>query len=600
MRKKTTDRKSAKRILSNNVFAIKTIYKISPFYVIYNMAIKVIDEVTIMLEHAFLVAYIIDCIEKGRPFSSIFPFFTTVTVLVLLRLTISPYIATHILPKHKERIDKELQLVLYKKATDMDISKYDDPEFYNDFVWAMKEAPVHVTGALTTLTEFIGTVTLVLCLGVFMVSVDIIGILFVVITLSLVLYLRMVSNKKKMSLEEEKRPVQRQRDYINRVFYLADFAKDLRMSEMSDKLYEDYKESSDIMEKTVNKHSRRISSLNYLASVVQNLLTFDGLYLTYLMYKTLALKEFGYGPMVALYNASRWLKNNLDELISVIPQFQEHSMYLEKMRTFLETENEMPDDGTKCVPTLGDIVLDNVSFAYPGNKENTLHNINLAIKKGEKIALVGYNGAGKSTLIKLLMRLYDPIEGEILYGGERTGEYRISDYRRRFGAVFQDHEIMASSLGENITMSTEPLDMVKAYDCFEKTDFSERYNSLKMGMETPMTKEFDKDGINLSGGEAQKVAISRVLYSDASVLILDEPSSALDPLSEYRLNRTIIDLARDKTVIIISHRLSTTRMVDNIYMLENGRIIENGTHDALITLNGKYAEMFNLQSEKYR
>ncbi len=597
---KTNDKNSHRRIFSNNLFAIRTLYRISPTYVIGNIALDVGNEVTTMFEHTFLVAYIIDCIENGRPFSSILIFFIPMTILILIKIIIGPYLNSHILPRHSERIDKELKLTLYRKAVNMDIEKYDDPEFYNDFVWAMREAPEHVTGCLKTLSRLIGTVALLICLGAFMITVDMIGIVFVIITLSLVLSLRMLSNKTRMRLEEKKRPFERRRDYINRVFYLADYAKDLRMSQMQEKLFEDYKESSDKMEQTVNNHSRKLLMLNYSASVMQNLLTFDGLYLSYLLYKTLAAGEFGYGAMVALYNASRRLKNNVDELISVIPQFQEHSMYLEKMRSFLETENKITDNGTRAMPGLGVISLKNVSFAYPGSDKNSLHNINLTVKKGEKIALVGYNGAGKSTLIKLLMRLHDPIEGEILYDGSGISEYGLSDYRKQFGAVFQEYEIMAATLGENITMSTELPDRIKTLDVFEKTDFYERFDTLPMGLDTPMTKEFDNNGVNLSGGEAQKVAISRVLYSDASVLIFDEPSSALDPLSEYRLNRTVLDLARDKTVIIISHRLSTTRMVDSIYMLENGRIIESGNHSKLIAQNGKYAEMFNLQALKYR
>ena len=274
-------------------------------------------------------------------------------------------------------------------------------------------------------------------------------------------------------------------------------------------------------------------------------------------------------------------------------------MYIEKIRTFLETENALPDEGHEALPAGGDLALTHVDFAYPNTDELTLKDVSLTIPHGSKIALVGYNGAGKSTLVKLLMRLYDPTSGEIRYGNHALPDYPLEGYRGKVSTLFQDYQIIAATLAQNITMG-QPLDEARLLDVLHKVGFDEVLEKLPLGIHTPLTKEFDDNGVNLSGGEAQKVAIARVLYSAADVLILDEPSSALDPLSEYRLNETIRELANDKTIIFISHRLSTTRMADTIFMLENGHIIERGSHDELMVLGGKYAEMFNLQAEKYR
>ena len=362
----------------------------------------------------------------------------------------------------------------------------------------------------------------------------------------------------------------------------------------------DYDKTSESMKIHIKKYGRKLTMLSYISNIFQKVLTFDGLYLSYLLYQTFYLNNFGYGTLIALYNSSSNLKQNIDRLIGSIPQFQNHSLYIKKLRTFLNSINDLNDDGNSMLPQAGDILLDNVSFSYPSSNECTLNEISMHIKKGEKIALVGYNGAGKSTLVKLIMRLYDPTSGNIYYRNLAINNYPLEEYRKCFGVVFQESELIAATLGENITMSTELINKSKAINVLKKTDLYNRYASFENDFNTQLTKEFDNEGVNLSGGESQKVTLSRALYSDPSILILDEPSSSLDPIAEYQINQTILNIAKDKTVIIITHRLSTTKFVDKIYMIENGKIIESGTHDELMKNNGKYAEMFNLQASKYR
>lgn len=266
-------------------------------------------------------------------------------------------------------------------------------------------------------------------------------------------------------------------------------------------------------------------------------------------------------------------------------------------------ENHVTDQGSALeLPKEPEIIeLKNVSFAYDKNKGHILKDISLTIKPNERIAFVGYNGAGKTTLMKLLMRLYDVSEGEILLNGLNIKEYGLDGYRSCFGTVFQDFQLFAGTIIENVAMGSAPANQRDAaIDALERSGFSEKMKSFEKGLDTPLTREFEETGTNLSGGEAQKLAIARAFYKPCSFIILDEPSSALDPISEYEMNRAMFEAAYNKTVIFISHRLSTTRMADRIYMLEDGRIIEQGSHEELMALNGKYAEMFNLQAEKYR
>lgn len=600
MSEKKKEKAGVKRILQNDMYALKLLFRSSKYYVISSLIMAVISTLLPIFEHTFLLAHIVNCIQYGRPFGDVLWFLIPVTLTVVLKLIFSSYHDTTALPKAQEKVNRDIRLMLYEKARSMDIACYDNPEFYNDFVWSMTEATGHVYQVLTSVYKLTGALTGIICMGTYISFADPVGLIFVVSTLGISLFLQFRFNKLNMKMWQENNPIQRRRDYVSRVFYLADYSKDLRMGNMKEQLYGEFESSSEGMMKNRENFGKKLWLLTSLDRNLRGNLAFDGLYLSYLMFMALVKKAFPYGTLLALYNASRRLTNNISWLTYVVPSFQEHSLYIEKMRRFLETENKIEDRGTASLPQGGEIRFENVSFRYPGAEKESLSGINMQIHKGEKIALVGYNGAGKSTLVKLMMRLYDPTEGSVFYDGKPLDEYPLDGYRSKIGTLFQDYQIIASSLAENVTMSTETIDRDGVLKALDSASFGDVLNGLSAGLETPMTKEFDDNGTNLSGGEAQKVAIARVLYGDKNILILDEPSSALDPLAEYRLNQTVKELAGDKTVIFISHRLSTTRAADCIYMLENGRIIEHGSHDELMEQNGKYAEMFSLQAEKYR
>ena len=588
------------RVLANNFYALRWLLRISPGFTLYRMLDGIVGSVIILFEHVYLVAFVISCIENNRPLRDALWFIIPVTAGIVIRFVIGYFVDSYIQPKKKEHINREIQFALYRKAVGMDIQKYDNPDFYNDFVWAMREAPAHLEEARNNIGDLVRVILITALVGTFVIANDPVSVAVILVMVVITLFSRFRLNKLQMERLNKIVPEKRKRDYIHRVFYLADYAKELRTSEIKEKLYDDFDEASAAMESHVTEYGKKLTLLSYVTNVVQKVLTMDGIYLSYLLYQTFVRQSFGYGTLIALYNSSRNLKGSIEGLVEMGPRFQNQSMYIERLRTFLDAENELKDEGTAVVPDVGDISLDNVSFAYPGSDTKILKNISLHIRKGEKIALVGYNGAGKSTLVKLLMRLYDPSEGVVCYDNLPLGDYPLAELRKHFGVVFQESEVIAASLAENITMSGAPIDAERALQALEKSGFRERFESFENGFETRLTKEFDNQGVNLSGGEAQKVALSRTLYSDSSVLILDEPSSALDPVAEYRINQTMLHIAEDKTVVIITHRLSTTKFVDKIYMMEDGRIVESGSHDSLMELGGKYAEMFNLQAAKYR
>ena len=247
------------------------------------------------------------------------------------------------------------------------------------------------------------------------------------------------------------------------------------------------------------------------------------------------------------------------------------------------------------------IDIENLSFKYDSAQENTLTNINLHIKQGEKIAIVGINGAGKTTLIKTICGLYSPIIGEVKIARHDKKEYNIDDYFSLFSVVFQDFNMLCTSIGEVISSSTfDKVDRTKVENCLKVSGLWDKISSLPDGIDTPLNRQLYPNGIDLSGGEKQKLMLAKAIYKDAPILILDEPTSALDPIAENEMYLRYNELTRDKTSIFISHRLSSTRFCDRILFLENGQIIEEGSHENLLQLGGKYAKMFEVQSHYYK
>ena len=251
-------------------------------------------------------------------------------------------------------------------------------------------------------------------------------------------------------------------------------------------------------------------------------------------------------------------------------------------------------------PTNGkyDIEFQNVSFMYPNTDRYVLRNVNIKIKSGERLSVVGYNGAGKSTFIKLICRLYKPTEGRILIGGVDISTIDLADYRELLSVVFQDFQIFCLTIRDNIVMNRE-YDKARLDDAIEKSGLRERLALLESGVETDLWRLFDESGVELSGGEGQKVACARAYYKDAPVVILDEPTASLDPLAETRLYERFNNIIGEKTSIYISHRLASVKFCDSIAVFADGELVEHGTHRELMDADGVYAEMFRKQAHYY-
>lgn len=282
---------------------------------------------------------------------------------------------------------------------------------------------------------------------------------------------------------------------------------------------------------------------------------------------------------------------------------QRQALEIEAVREYLETPEPFKfDDGQSLVPEREkeyEIRLEDVTFCYPGAEKNTISHMNLTIKPGENLAVVGLNGSGKTTFIKLLCRLYDPTEGEILLNGIPIHKYNYAEYMNIFSVVFQDFKLLGLPLGENVAGRSQ-YDRAKAERCLEKAGFADRLKSMPKGLDTTLYKDFDAEGIEVSGGEAQKIALARALYKDAPFIVLDEPTAALDPVAEYEIYTRFNDIVGDHTAIYISHRLSSCRFCDRIAVFDGGGIVQDGGHEQLLADEaGKYAQLWNAQAQYY-
>lgn len=593
-----------KQVWNNHLFLWKLCFRTAPGYMLYFLFDAFRYQFIIFLEHTLGIQYILHCAEYGEPFYKALLVIGLILLVNMIQIIPDGYFIHGMNFRARPKLYKALKEQMYEKAAELDLACYDNPQYYNDFVLAVAESESSIDRFLELLNSIMQSITIVVTTGVFYLMTDMVGILFVFVSFVLNFFLAKVINKLNYKARLKVNPHERKRNYVSRLFYLNDYAKELRLHpEVGDMLEEEFDEANDeivhIHKKIAKKRVGLIFTQYYLAGDF----ILDGLYIAYLIFQAAVLHTIDYSSAVVLFNRTGSLRSGMRGFAEVAPKANENSMYVDKIRAFLAYEPGLQHHIGVSVPQgVGDMDLDHVSFRYTEDSPEILHDICLHVSAGEKIAIVGYNGAGKTTLIKLLMRLYDPTEGTITYHGRDIREYDLEEYHERMGVVFQDYRMYGATLLENVVLDDIESDgetEVAVKDALRQSGFEERLHTLPEGLNTPITTEFDDNGVNLSGGESQKVAIARAFYGEVDLLAMDEPSSALDPIAEYNLNKAMHKAARNKTVFYISHRLSTTRDADRIIMLEHGRIIEEGTHDELLAGQGKYAEMWQAQAGKY-
>jgi len=498
-----------------------------------------------------------------------------------------------------KKMDFALQKLLAKSVSNMSYATLDDP-LMHDFIWLVQDNRFGSVFSMST--NIVGSFLTLIGIGAVVISLN--PLILVIIVISSIIrylnecYLQRIS----YNYGEDRVRKSRENRYFMSLMNDVQMGKEIRMNGLENMIFEmsevSWKNDLYKIDKKYTEDTLKRQSFNSIISVIQNIAIYAVLVLE-VIYGKMTVGDFSMYLTAAntFTSCIIGISSNWSTLM-----FQT-SWYLHDFRRCLEYgENTNKIDGEKHIlkDERVEIEFRNVSFKYPRTERMILKNINLTIKQGETLSIVGVNGAGKSTFVRLLCRFYEPTEGEILVNGIPVKDIPLNEYYRLISVVFQDFSLFSFSLAENISMDIE-FDEQKLIKSINKSGLNSRVEKLPKGVNTYIYKDFDPEGIELSGGEGQKVAIARAIYRDAPIIIFDEPTSSLDPIAEYNLYRNFHSLANGKTAIYISHRLSSTRFTDRIAVFSNGTICEYGTHTELMQIEeGIYQKMFSLQENYYK
>lgn len=547
------------------------------------------------------IKIIFDRIEKLVAFKHILLIILISVIFYLLYFIYHNVFICICLPKAKIALQEKMQGELYQIAVKKDLNYYDNHELLNDFVWAAKESDTRAIAYVEDIRDLTNKVISSVTVFVLVFTIDWIILLSILLFVTINIIVKLWQTKMQFSADLQIAPFARRIDYINRVFHIREYSKEIRLGNALHIFLKQFHAAVNKILDIIHAYGKKKLLLTSGRNVATALF-FDVLIILLLVYKLVEEKSITLGDFGASIGATWRMLRAANEIFDYVQKFREHNLYIQKFAHFVNAEPQIctPVCPVKLEQPIETIAIENVKFSYANSKKPVLNGISLQINVGEKVALVGYNGAGKSTLIKLLLRLYDPDEGQIKINGIDIRDLDLDEYRNRFSVVLQNYQLYATTLAENVLMMPyNKNDREIVYKALRKVGLNRITEKSENDINTQITREFDDAGILLSGGEKQKIAISRIFASPKEVLVLDEPSASLDAISEYSINQTILQEAKSKMLIFISHRLSTVQTVDKIYMFADGKIVEQGSHNELMRQNGRYAKMFNIQADKY-
>ena len=539
---------------------------------------------------ATLAQAVIEMIEAGKPFEAAFLTGLTYLLLALALNLLHAVYEDFYLRWKKQEIEGTIERSIYEKALTVDYRHFDDPSYFDSYKLATEKFASQSSETLQNLFSLLSGVAKCIVYGALIASQGVALLLIVLGCSAFVAYAQIYWSR--VSVERETAMVndQRKADYLRRLFFDHTAVADLRASNIKKPLCSLFDGSVKSRAAIYRKYGAKEFLTDILANLAQLGTTFA--VPVYVAWGVMSGNIGGIGVYATLIASSLALKEALNALGWWSSQVALGVAYAQKVQHFFDTDStiEASTDGEKASDGPFSVRFDHVSYRYGGSDEFAIRDLSLAIAPGEKIAIVGENGAGKTTLTKLLLCLYDADGGTVQINGRPIADYDVSTLRGRIGIAFQQSRLYALSVRENMTAYADA-DDARLKSCLEEV-------GLRLSLDAQVTKEFDENGAVLSGGDAQRLCLTRLLHSEFGLLILDEPSSALDPIAEYRIAKLIFDRS-PTTTVMVAHRLSTVVDADRIYLLSDGRIIESGTHAELMAQNGKYREMFLKQAEGY-
>ena len=497
-----------------------------------------------------------------------------------------------------KRVFKGLNNMIFKKASEVDVACYEDPVFYDSYKRAtdILNSGFFLGYCLQFARVIANLLSLILIVGV-VATIDKAYLIFLA-PVSIVFVVEIIKSKLIYKKDLSMTSNNRIKAYAQRTVFLKDFSKDVRCSNIFGVMLRNYQRAVDDNVRIIKTYGKKLFFFSMTGSIFGELVPIVGTYAlaSYKFYNNAGADISGFSVVLSAINSVRTCA---EDIARSFAELSNMALYFQNLRDFFEYEPKITSGG-KQAGELESLEIKNVSFKYPHSEKYSLKNVNIKIEKGQTVALVGVNGAGKSTLVKLLLRFYDPTEGEILYNGVNIKEYDVLSLRSKIATVFQDYKTFALSVAENVMCrECDENDKIQAEQMLRRSGAWDKIATLEDGVDTVLTREFDDNGAGLSGGENQKLAVARMFAKDFELAILDEPSSALDPIAEYKMYENLIAATENKTVIYISHRLSSAVLSDKIFVLDGGTVSESGSHAELMARGGKYSKMFTLQASSY-
>lgn len=597
---KRKEEKQKAYIIKNTAFMLGCALKCAPIslFIIYFSYIAENVYYAVVINVMFLETAL-SMIENNGSFQD-FAIRMAIIVLGKLLVDLIGYIDVYtVRVKFEIKCESYINSLIFKKAQEVELGCYENPEFfdkYNRATWVVDQGGFKriIEGSAWTL----GSVVSIIFLVQYLVSIDPWLLIFILCPV-IVMWFRVRKNNVELEKEKAMTPFEREKDYVRRTILLKDFAKEIKTTNIFVVLEKRFRSAIAKNINVIKKYGWKIALLECISDYFAEIIPVTGGFL-YGCYRLLVAQNIPISQFSVLVSAITTCRNKTNQLARYFAMQQKHCLWVQNLREFLEYEPKI--QGGEIVPEdFESLEFKNVSFKYTEESDYILKDVSFKIEKGQTIAVVGHNGAGKTTLSKLLMRLYDVTDGEILYNGINIKEYDLLKYREKFACVFQDYRVFAMTVAENVlTEEVNEENRKIAVSALKMAGVYEKINKLPKKEDSILTKEFEKDGVLLSGGETQKVTISRLFARDFDVAVLDEPSSALDPVAESRMYDALIEGTKGKTVIYISHRLSSATRSDNILVFNKGVLAEQGNHNILMQNAGYYQEMFTLQASGYK
>lgn len=587
---------SIQKIIKNNLQMIGTVYHTDAGYLFFTLFIRVLSGIRASFLYVYLLGFVLQAIENQDASESILLLLLLSTVLFAVAFALEAYYEQIFKPVHKERIVSSLQCRLFRQLQTADMANYDSAEKYTTVALASEEIadrPLAVADNLFRGLEVMAAACTILP-GALSASPLVFAICL--ISFAAGIFLTNIRSKRIVQYDDSMKTKDKKISMLRRLLYLPEHARDNRLSHVHDAFLAEYEATVKDKEEIAANSGKRIARLSFLQKMFCEAFCIDFLIPFLLSGIVLVSGRLSISDFVIAVNASDQMRRRLEELTDVAAEFLKNGRFAERIHRINELQREIETTaGIVPVAPMETLSMRKVTFRYPDGTSG-LSEVDLTIRKGSKVAIVGSNGSGKSTLIKLLLRFYDASSGEILLNGTDIRNLDIAAYRAQFGAAFQDFNLYATSIRNNVCMG-EDRDEREEEDrlirALEKAGLAEAVKDL----DARLTRELDEDGVLFSGGQLQRLALARVFYRESDIVILDEPTAAMDVFFEKQFYRTVFETLKDKTVIFVSHRLSSVTACDKILYMEHGQIVEEGTHEHLMGLRGGYYRLFRAQFE---